>query len=289
MKRAGMRVGRLAAVGAIGASTALSIAGPRQTTLIPDRDNTLIDDGTGDRSNGAGEYLLSGLTGAFSRRRALLRFDVAAALPADSRVVDVALTLHVSRSQTGHAPMTIHRVLADWGEGTSDAGERPGIGAPATPGDATWLHRFYPGAFWAQAGGDFDLVASDTRLIGGLGFWTWSSTPALIADVQFWSDHAALNFGWCIVGDETEPSAKRFDSRENINAAVRPRLVVTFDPCIGDVNNDDAIDFVDALLVFDHLGDSGPPYPIGDLNYNQVVDMGDVADLQVRFGGACPR
>ncbi len=288
MKRAGMRVGRLAAVGAIGASTALSIAGPRQTTLIPDRDNTLIDDGTGDRSNGAGEYLLSGLTGAFSRRRALVRFAVAGAVPAGSRVVEVALTLHVSRTQTGAAPMTIHRVLADWGEGASDAGERPGIGAPATPGDATWLHRFYPGAFWTQAGGDFAPVASGARLVDGLGFWTWSSTPALIDDVQFWSDQPASNFGWCIVGDESGPSAKRFDSRENIDPAVRPRLVVTFDLCIGDVNNDDAIDFADALLVFDHLGDSGPPYPIGDLNYDQVVDMVDVADLQVRLGDACP-
>jgi hypothetical protein len=43
----------------------------------------------------------------------------------------------ISRTRTQNQMVLLHRVLADWGEGTSDAPEEEGQGAAAMPGDAT--------------------------------------------------------------------------------------------------------------------------------------------------------
>jgi len=48
----------------------------------------------------------------------------------------------------------LHKLLADWGEGTSQATGEEGQGAPATPNDATWRHRFFDTIFWTNEGGD---------------------------------------------------------------------------------------------------------------------------------------
>ena len=71
----------------------------------------------------------------------------------------------------------LHRVLSDWGEGTSGAGGDPlhmggGGGSPATAGDATWLHTFFDTSFWANPGGDFSSTASAARSVDQPGFYT---------------------------------------------------------------------------------------------------------------------
>ena len=41
------------------------------------------------------------------------------------------------------------------------------------------------------------------------------------ADVQSWLDDPASNFGWLVLGDESEiPTAKRFDTRESASPPV---------------------------------------------------------------------
>jgi hypothetical protein len=201
-------------------------------TLSPTKDNTLYESATGAVSNGAGEYLFAGSTDRGLIRRALIQFEVAGALPAGSTINSVTLRLNVSRTrQNTQRTTSVHRVLADWGEGASNADQNEGQGASADTNDATWIHRSrYPDVLWASAGGDFTPLASATAPVGGNASYSWSGTE-LNADVQDWLDNPSTNFGWLIRGDESaSQTAKRFDSSENGTVTRRPTLEIDFTP-----------------------------------------------------------
>ncbi len=258
-----------------------------QVSLPASADNTLYESATGSLSNGAGENLFAGRTGQpiGSFRRALIRFDVST-IPAGSFIQSVTLTLHCSTSSGGAQVMGLHRVLADWGESTSDAAPPEGLGAPAAVGDATWLHTFSPTSFWVTAGGDFVAGASASMTVDlTSAFYTWGSTPEMAADVQAWVDAPAINHGWVIVGNESVlNSAKRFESRENPNAAQRPVLVVTYLPMLpGDANCDGAVTVEDVPLFVEALLDASTytGCDIGrvDVNGDGAVDGRDVESL----------
>ena len=69
-------------------------------------------------------------------RRGVLAFDIAANIPPGSTITAVSLSLNMSRTPTNTAySMELHKLLADWGEGTSMASGEEGDGAPATPND----------------------------------------------------------------------------------------------------------------------------------------------------------
>lgn len=193
--------------------------------LSASRDGTLYEDG--EYSNGAGVHMFAGETNFAGARRALIAFDVAGAIPAGSVIESVELRLHMSRSISGAAQFGLHTLLADWGEGSTDAGLPGGSGAMAADGDATWTHAFFGSTLWANPGGDFDATPSATASVGGVGFYTWSGA-GLAADVQAWLDGAA-NYGWAIIGPEGgSATAKRFDTRENAEASLRPQLIVNY-------------------------------------------------------------
>ena len=123
------------------------------TVYVPAlKDNTLYSTET--TSNGAGTGLFCGRTGPAGGptvQRSVMAFDVAGAVPAGSTVTDVTLTLTLvawSGNNSATQTHTLHRLLADWGEGTSMGDS--GMGAPATVGDATWLHTFYATDFSAE-------------------------------------------------------------------------------------------------------------------------------------------
>jgi hypothetical protein len=194
------------------------------------KDNTLYESAIGATSNGAGEAFFVGNNAGGAFRRGLLAFDVAAQVPAGATIDSVELRLFMSRTIAGPTTIGLHRALADWGEGGSNAFFNEGGGDAARPSDATWLHTFSPGAFWATPGGDYALVASATTSVGGVGAYTWSG-PGLVADVQAWLDDPTGNFGWILIGGEDiTPSAKRFNSLQNPSASTRPLLVVDFTP-----------------------------------------------------------
>jgi hypothetical protein len=197
-------------------------------TLTAVRDNTLFESSTGNLSNGAGPVFFSGRTNGGSIRRALVRFDFAT-IPAGATVDSVQLHLHVSRSPDSvPRNFDVHRVLADWGEGTSNTSQ--GTGTTATTNDATWIHRFRPGTLWTNAGGDFVATASASLVVISEGNYVWRG-PGLTANVQNWLGMPATNFGWLLRGNETtSQTARRFDSRENSTPANRPRLVVFYTP-----------------------------------------------------------
>ena len=209
-------------------------AAAETVTLQATKDNTLYESLQGTVSNGAGPDLFVGTTGGrsgFVLRRALVAFDIAANIPAGAQILSVQLVLNMNKTIVGAKPVSVHRVLANWGEGTSLAvGLGGGGGGPATTGDATWLHRFFDTELWTTPGGDFASTASAQIQVTSFGFNTWGSTTAMRADVQAWLDQPASNFGWILIGEELNntPSAKRFASRQNSVAANRPHVVVEY-------------------------------------------------------------
>ncbi len=193
------------------------------------RDNTLFESTQGHLSNGAGDKLFVGRThqGVGSVRRALIVFDLANAVPAKSEILDATLALHVELGVEDEFQVALHRVLAAWGEGASSF--RGGRGAPAAKGDATWIHTFHAAGFWARPGGEYSEPASAVRAVGGKGVYTWGPAPEMRDDVQRWLDRRKRNFGWVLVGDETQPgTVKAFSSRESDDPVARPRLSVTY-------------------------------------------------------------
>ncbi|MEZ4675901.1 MAG: DNRLRE domain-containing protein [Caldilineaceae bacterium] len=201
----------------------------RTVVLTPTKDNTLYENNDGATSNGIGAFFFVGKTAGGSIRRGLLAFDMAGSLPPGATVVSASVQLQMSKTSGGAATVGLHRALADWGEGTSDASGNEGQGAAATTGDATWLHTFYDTALWPTPGGDFAPTATASTSVDGVGFYTWASTPALVAEVQQWAETPAANFGWIVIGDEsTNGTAKRFTARESSTAANRPQLTVVY-------------------------------------------------------------
>jgi hypothetical protein len=195
--------------------------------ITPSKDNTLYqyDAAEGDHSNGAGLHFFAGENAMGELRRGVIAFDIAGAIPAGSTITAVSLTMNMSMTPAGAENVELHTLLADWGEGTSHAPQGEGDGAPATPNDATWRHRFFDTLFWTTEGGDFSATASATQSVGGIGQYTWSS-PQMVADVQAWLNDPASNFGWLVLGDETTiATAKRFDTRES---ATPPMLTVQY-------------------------------------------------------------
>ena len=204
-------------------------------TIVAGKDNTLIEmAGLPDLSNGQGDLFAGGIAqqnpqGNAYRRRALMHFAVDS-IPAGSVVTNVTLTMRMTKTIGGTYDFDLHRMLADWGEGNSNAGGS-GQGAGAQAGDATWNFRFFgdSSSAWATPGGDFSSAVSATRAVGGLGSYTWSGA-GLVADVQSWVDGTAPNYGWLLKAniDFLTTTSKRWASGEATTASWRPTIVVTY-------------------------------------------------------------
>lgn len=206
-----------------------------QTTVSinPVMDNTLYEDAAGSFSNGAGVHLFVGLTNLSSKRRALIKFDIAANVPSGATILEATLTLTMDQTNSDASNVEVHTVSANWGEGASVAVASGGSGGPAQAADATWLHTFYDNSFWNTPGGDFNASISATTSVNGVGIYNWTS-PQLVADVQKWLDSPVLNFGWCLIGDETvKQSAMRFASRESETSTSRPTLMIVYTDAVG--------------------------------------------------------
>lgn len=248
-----LRLGAAAALALLWLAAIPLEASAVQTTIPAAKDNTLYELVSGVASNGAGEYLFTGRTKDGVRRRAVIHFDIAANVPAGATINSVTLQLTVARVANNTArPTSLHRLLADWGQGTSNAGQNEGQGAAPTTNDATWIHRFYPGTLWTSAGGDYAATGSATTNITGNGLYAWTSAT-LVADVQGWLDTPASNFGWLVRGDESVvETAKRIASRENGTAGNRPALIVDYTPAAGGTTgaccHDDTCDVVTAAV-----------------------------------------
>src|ERR1700730_24263 len=129
--------------------TAANSVNAATISIMPSKDNTLYeyDPAEGDHSSGAGFHFFTGENGMGELRRGVLAFDIAGRIPAGSTITAVSLSMNMSMTPTGARTVELHKLLADWGEGTSHAPSGEGDGAPATPNDATWRHRFFDTIF----------------------------------------------------------------------------------------------------------------------------------------------
>ena len=199
----------------------LSDAFAATTTINPIIDNTIAEDFP-DNSSGDCNSIFSGNTDGGFARRALLQFDIAAAIPPGSTINSVTLTMHVTRG--GNHPdavMTLHPVNLAWGEAA--AGVTPngcgtrggGQGEPAVNGAATWLSAMHNQTLWSSPGGDFGTASASTFVNGTTPVWDSAAVGngAMVSDVQDWLDNPATNYGWILIGDEANsPTTRRFDS-----------------------------------------------------------------------------
>jgi hypothetical protein len=91
------------------------------------KDNTLYEPDGDETSNGFGDYFFIGLTKNGFIRRGLVAFDITANVPAGAIIDDASLEMHVSRTKNNISYATnLHKLLADWGEGTSNADDQEG-------------------------------------------------------------------------------------------------------------------------------------------------------------------
>lgn len=206
-------------------------------SLIPNQDSTIFFESN--NAFGGGDVMLVGNNNATgptgNPRRALLEFDLTGALPAGAVVTDVALTLHLDGSgpTAGNRTLALHRLTSSWdsgSSGTGGAGGGGGQGVAPAPGDVTWNFRSYNDQAWSTAGGDFVAASSATLSVGtNVGYYTWATTAALVADVNGWLADPASNFGWILLGEEAAKGAvRRFDSVERSEPSYRPVLRIGY-------------------------------------------------------------
>ena len=228
-----MRTLALAAFSAVFATTALDAARGDVVTINTVKDSTLFESATGAKADGGWFSFYVGRAGTNSTtpiRRGLIAFDVAGAVPAGSTITNVTLKLYMSKTTSGAKPVDLYRLTTDWSEGTTTG--QSGQGGNSQPGDVTWIHTNYPNSFWTTPGGDFVSTISATQSVAGGGFYTWGSTPQMVADVQGWLDAPASSFGWLLRSVETvgQKSAKQFEARQSTNPLWKPALQITYTP-----------------------------------------------------------
>lgn len=180
-------------------------------SINPDKDNSIYSNNG--NSNGVGQ-LYSGQTCQANMRRALIHFDIAAAVPAGATIT--AVTLDLNNNNNGSSTSTdnydLHPLTVDWGEGTSFG---TGQGGAAVAPDATWADAML-GTPWTTAGGDFGASVATTPITNSLGTYSWSSA-GMVTNVQNWLDVPANNFGWILIGNESGGAtctARRFGSKD---------------------------------------------------------------------------
>jgi hypothetical protein len=229
-----LKVGKLL-LGPVAAAILLLWPGPAihadRAEIAPLKDNTIYSEAHAE-SNGSGHHMFTGRSRAGDIRRAVIAFDVAGEIPRGSIITGAKLRMNLSRAGAGASrTVSLHRLLADWGESASNAPGRDNSGAPATSNDATWVQRFFPATPWRRAGGDFAAVESAGLAIGPIGNYVWTAPPQVIADVQTWLDDPLINFGWILIGAESANSTSiRFDSKEHPREENHPLLLIEFMP-----------------------------------------------------------
>lgn len=212
---------------------ALASAGRGATVVIPPAADTFLSEFSPDHNVGGNTNLAAGTVSNGTRTRALLRFDIAAHVPAGSAITGVSLRLNVNRVNMGggvNSVFELRRVWVPWTEGA----QTNNLGAPAAPGETTWNHRLAPETPWSAPGGapgsDFAGTASGTAAVAGIGAYDFTGSLSLAEDVRSWLDDPVSNFGWVLMSqsEEISETARRFASRED--AALAPALTVEYVP-----------------------------------------------------------
>lgn len=212
-------------------------AGTGDTTIY-DSNNEVFQN-----SNGGGASLFAGRIRTGQLRRALVKFDLSS-IPAGSQITAASFQMRAVQSNAASSNHSLHRITTDWQPGTVNATLNPGQGAPAQPGDATWIFSSFNTIRWTSSGGDFVSAASASAVASVGATVVWSDAQ-LTQDVQDWVDGTAPNFGWILIGNEiTNQTAFRFNSSEGGSVGTRPRLTVDYNPPVAPTVQSNQSEFV---------------------------------------------
>lgn len=235
--------------------------------LVASKDNSLFSEAN-NLSNGVGNGIFAGRTGGGNLRRALLQFPINQ-IPKNVHIDSIQLSLNCDNARS-NATFNMYRVLSNWGEGTSVGNSNGGKGGTATINDATWTNSFYNTQNWKTPGGDFNkdsLVCSFISIQYGQNNFT---SPKLLENVRHWYNNSYDNFGWIILGDESDSyTAHKFDSRETTTGNP-PKLKVYYSTLTSIEN----VDFLPYKSIY--------PIPANDfilVPYNETITY-SIADLQ---------
>lgn len=208
-------------------------AGAQDASLYADRP---------ENSNGGFGLLFSGTT-VNSVRRALIQFDLTTLPPSGAvDLVELRLVLDRSGLFAGDPDTyTLHRITAPWSAGTTASSDLNvgGLGELAATGDATWDSAMYNVTPWATEGGDYLTSPS-----ASLPIFRWDSVrpennvytfsgEGLAEDVAFWIANPSQNYGWILIGSETQArNARRFWASEAPQLQNRPKLTINFNSAV---------------------------------------------------------
>ncbi|MCB1125603.1 MAG: DNRLRE domain-containing protein [Verrucomicrobiae bacterium] len=252
----------------IGLAFVLSGAVSARAELIevPAAADTALFELTPDFNFGAQTDLPAGTLGPsadLSRARVLLRFDVAAALPADAVVQAAFVRVTVTHVPLGGVASTfgLHPVRVSWIEG-GQQGATPG-GAPAAALEPTWNSRSHPDGAWAEPGGgagaDYDETPVAIEGIDARGTYEFEVGAEGVAVIQGWLADQASNHGWLLRSQDeaTAKTARRFAAREA--AASGPMLVIRYErgPVLPRI---DRLTIRDGEMILEYGGESGAVY-----------------------------
>ena len=112
--------------------------------------DTVLFQNDPDNNFGAVDSLAVGGTASGALARSLIKFDVAASLPANAKIVSAQLKFEIVKIPTsGGRPsdLRLQRMLQDWSEGSQAGGPR---GATAVTGESTWNFRVHPTVRWSE-------------------------------------------------------------------------------------------------------------------------------------------
>ena len=189
-------------------------------TLAPVADTDLFEISPTNNLGGQ-TFMPVGFTGASTRGRGLLRFDLSQ-IPATATVTSVTLRVEVTFGNGLAITCDLHQMLVPWIEGNKSGGPdmTGNLGAPATVGEPTWNHRVHPNVNWgapgALAGTDYLGNSSGSITVQNSTAYTFSSAN-LLSNVQAWVSNPATNYGWLLKdrNESASATARHFASRED--------------------------------------------------------------------------
>lgn len=194
------------------------------TTFLPAADTALLEVAP---SNNIGGFagMNAGVTQEFNRTRALFRYDLTT-LPTNTVIFSATVQTVVTREPgigepSNNGVFGLYRLLRPWGEGVKNPFPSGGKGLPATAGESSWNHTFFPTNSWTTPGGllgtDFSSIESSFQQINGVDNYIFPNTPEMIDDITTWLQHPELNFGWMLrcTDEGVQSTARRFGTRED--------------------------------------------------------------------------
>ena len=199
-------------------------------TLNPVADTSLFE---ANPSNNLGHCdLIAGTTREGFKSRALLKFDVAGAIPSNAVINGVILTLKEIKQPSAPkgSAFDLRRLSVGWTEGTKGMLGNSSHGSAASVGETSWASRMQGQSAWGAPGGlagtDFATSPSASEVVSNLTNYVFTN---MLADTQDWLNHPDLNFGWMLLteSESTPSTARQFASRER-GGADQPSLVITY-------------------------------------------------------------